>query len=402
MVKRVFKAFAYREFRLLWTGACISSIGTWMQKLAQSWLVLELSQSPTMLGLDVFLGQIPIFLFSVIGGVVADRFDRRLLLVGSQIVQLTSAFLLAALFATGAVQVWHILTLSFITGFAQAFGGPAYQALIPSLVPAADLPNAIALNSIQFNLARVIGPVLGGLALARLGAAWCFSLNGLSFFAVIVALLSLKAAAPAAAKRGVSWLASLREGLAFIRTHTAMTPLICLAFAMTFLGVPMVDFLPVMVKEVYRRGSDAYTLLLSLSGGGAVLGALVVASLGNVQRKGLLALMTLGVLGLFMTGFALSRSLLLGSVMLFLAGSSLIAAFAMISSLVQLLTPDEMRGRVMSVYNVAFRGGMPLGSFVAGVLIEQSSAPVVLGAYGLALVFMSAAMLARGRRVSAL
>src|SRR5512147_734818 len=176
----------------MWLGACTSSVGTWMQKLAQSWLVLQISGSPFLLGLDSFLGEIPIFLFSLIGGVVADRTDRRHLLLASQFVQLSCAFLLAGLIVFDVVKVWHILTLSFVVGLAQAFGGPAYQALIPSLVRSEDLSNAIALNSIQFNLARVIGPMLGGLALTKLGAAWCFGLNGVSFVAVIISLLMLQ------------------------------------------------------------------------------------------------------------------------------------------------------------------------------------------------------------------
>ena len=192
MFSRVFKAFRHRDFRLLWFGACTSSIGTWMQKLAQSWLVLQISNNPFLLGLDAFLGEIPIFLFSLVGGVVADRQSRKRMLVMSQVIQMSCAFLLASLFALGVVQVWHILCLSFVVGLAQAFGGPAYQALIPTLIDKEDLPNAIALNSIQFNLARIIGPVLGGLALTELGATWCFGLNGVSFIAVIISLLILK------------------------------------------------------------------------------------------------------------------------------------------------------------------------------------------------------------------
>jgi len=179
VLRRVFKAFQYRDFRLLWFGACTSSIGTWMQEVAQNWLVLEITGSPFWLGVDSFLGDIPIFLFSLVGGVVADRMDRRHLLIGSQLVQMASAITLAVLIATGKVQVWHILLSSFIVGTAQSFGGPAYSALVPSLVEKEDLPNAIALNSIQFNLARVIGPVLGGLAFKFFGASWCFGLNAL-------------------------------------------------------------------------------------------------------------------------------------------------------------------------------------------------------------------------------
>src|SRR5215467_8234193 len=170
----------------MWFGACTSSIGTWMQIVAQSWLVYKLSNSAFLLGLDTFLGGIPIFLFSLFGGVVADRFERRRVLLASQWIQMGTAFTLTLLVAFHLVQVWQILALSFIAGFAQAFGGPAYQALIPTLVEKEDMPNAIALNSIQFNIATVIGPTLGGLALVKVGDAWCFALNGLSFFAPIL------------------------------------------------------------------------------------------------------------------------------------------------------------------------------------------------------------------------
>src|SRR6202011_1643109 len=192
VLRRVFKAFEYPDFRIMWLGGCTSTIGTFMQTLAQAWLGLELSKSAFFLGLDAFLSQIPIVLFSLIGGVVADRKERRNLLIFSQVIQMTCAFTLATLFATGVVRVWHILMLSFFTGFGQSFGGPAYSALIPSLVKKEDLPNAIALNSIQFNLARIIGPMLGGIALTYVGPAWCFGLNGLSFVAVIFSLLIIK------------------------------------------------------------------------------------------------------------------------------------------------------------------------------------------------------------------
>src|SRR5687768_5392313 len=190
-LKRAFAALTYRDFRILWLGAFASTIGTWMQKVAQSWLILDLTDSSFFLGLDDFLGQLPILLFTVLGGVIADRHDRRRLLMGSQYVQMTTAFALAALVWTGHVTIVHILALSFVTGLAQAFGGPAYQSLMPSLVPRAHLPNAIALNSIQFNLSRIIGSLLAGAALAAFGTAICFGLNGLSFLVVIAALLSL-------------------------------------------------------------------------------------------------------------------------------------------------------------------------------------------------------------------
>src|SRR3954469_18134316 len=190
-LRRVFKAFQYRDFRLMWVGACASSIGTWMQIVAQGWLIYRLSHSPFLLALDQFLSGIPIFLFSLVGGVIADRVERRRVLLGSQYVQMATATILTVLVATGVVHVWHILVLSFISGLAQAFGGPAYQALIPTLVEREDMPNAIALNSIQFNLAVTVGPALAGQALARIGETWCFGLNAISFVAPVISLLMI-------------------------------------------------------------------------------------------------------------------------------------------------------------------------------------------------------------------
>jgi MFS family permease len=384
LVVRVFKAFEHRDFRLMWAGACTSSIGTWMQKLAQSWLVFELSKSPFLLGLDAFLGEIPILLFSLLGGAVADRRDRRHILLVSQVVQMSCAFFLAFLIATGAVQVWHILALSFVVGLAQAFGGPAYQALIPSLVRGEDLANAIALNSIQFNLARVIGPVLGGLALANLGAAWCFALNGVSFVAVMVTLLLLQVRyVPGCTNETL--VASMKQGLQFVRLHKTMPALIILAFVMTMLGVPLGVFLPVFAANVFHQGANTYTLLLSTLGCGSIAGALAVAGLSHRVQRGRAALLSLVALGVAMAGFSLSTTLPLSLLLLFLSGAFTVACFSLVSSLVQETTSDAMRGRVMSVYNVAFRGGMPIGSLLTGALVPHMSAPLALAVNGVLL-----------------
>lgn len=385
----------------MWVGACISSVGTWMQKVAQSWLVLQISGSPFLLGLDAFLGEIPIFLFSLVGGVIADRVDRRRVLIGSQIVQMSCAFLLAGLIFFDVVQVWHILILSFVVGFVQAFGGPAYQALIPSLVEPEDLSNAIALNSIQFNLARIIGPVLGGLALTGLGATWCFALNGLSFVAVILSLLLLRTKFIPQWSRA-SLMTSMREGISFIRRQGSMEALIVLAFLMTMLGIPMMVFLPVFAKDVLHGGARTFTLLLSLSGAGSVAGALLVAGLGNIAGKGRVMLVMLSVTGLATVGFALSRSLAASTALVFVCGMSLVAVFSLVSSLVQLITADEMRGRVMSVYNVAFRGGMPFGSLLTGWLAPIVGVPAVVAVNGVGLIILSTYFLLVQRRVAAL
>jgi predicted MFS family arabinose efflux permease len=372
-----------------------------MQVVAQQWLILDLSKSPFLLGLDAFLGSIPIVLFSLVGGVVADRMDRRRLLLGSQYTQLASAFLLAFLIHENVVRIWHILLLSFVSGTAQAFGGPAYNALVPSLVEPEDLPNAIALQSIQFNLARIIGPVLGGIAFTKLGYAWCFSLNGMSFIAVIISLLKLKVNFMPG-KSALSVIDSMKQGFGFIRNQGAMVALIGLAFSMTSLGIPLLTFLPVIAKDVFHAGPSTFTNLLSVSGAGAVAGALVVATLGNIGNKGRVALTMLTFLGVAMTGFALSRSIWLSYFLLFAAGMALIAVFAMIQSLVQLITGNEMRGRVMSVYNVAFRGGMPIGNLVTGWLVPRFTAPIVLAVYGVMLFGLGMYFLLVQRRVAEL
>jgi predicted MFS family arabinose efflux permease len=385
----------------MWAGACTSSIGTWMQKLAQSWLVLQISGSAFLLGVDAFLGEIPIFLFSLVGGVVADRYDRRRLLIGSQVVQMSCAFLLTVLIAPGAVRVWHILALSFVVGFAQAFGGPAYQALLPTLVEPRHLSNAIALNSIQYNLARIIGPVIGGLTLANLGAAWCFGLNGASFLAVIASLLFVKTRFVPATS-GESIMAGLRQGLGYIHQRPALRPLIALAFAMTVLAMPLVTFLPVFARDVFHQGAGAFTVLLATSGAGSVAGAVAVAALGHTPRQGRLALVSLSSFGALMAAFAVSRWLPVSCVALFFAGAAMMAVFALLTSLVQSLVTDELRGRVMRVYNVAFRGGMPIGNLIAGGLIPVLSAPSVLAANGAAILLAGLYLLFVHRRIASL
>ncbi|MGE5358568.1 MAG: MFS transporter [Bacteroidales bacterium] len=397
-LRRVAAAFGYRDFRVLWIGACTSSIGTWMQSVAENWLVLNLTGSAFFLGLDAFLQQLPIMLFTLIGGVVADRRDRRRMLLASQYVQMTTAFALALLVFTGVVQIWHILTLSFITGLAQAFGGPAYQSLIPSLVEKKDLPNAIALNSIQFNLARVIGPLLAGASLAAFGMVSCFTLNGLSFLAVIVSLLSLRVRhIPVVTTERV--VTQLRGGLSYVWHERALFSLTVLAFATTFLGTPLLTLLPVVVQKVFHQDVGAYSRMMAFSGAGAVCGALVVAWLGRFRRMGTIALLVQILFGLLIAAFALSRTLWLSDLLLFVSGACLMVVFSTITSLVQLTAPNEMRGRVMSIFMLAFRGGMPLGALVAGYLAGAWSAPTTLVIEGALLAIVAVYFLARYRTV---
>src|SRR5450755_618218 len=399
--RRIFKAFHYRDFRLMWIGACTSSIGTWMQIVAQGWLIYRLSHSARLLALDQFLGGIPIFMFSLIGGVVADRMERRKILLASQYVQMGSAALLTVLVATGWVHVWHILCLSFVSGLAQAFGGPAYQALIPTLVDREDMPNAIALNSIQFNMAVTIGPALAGQALAKLGEKWCFGLNALSFLAPIISLSMISARfLPVPTTESI--FSSLKQGIKFVRKQHSMEALVVLAFCITALSMPMRTYIPVFVKDIFHRGPETYGNLLSLMGIGSICGSLMIAAIGNMRRKGRFALSMLMVLGAGIAGFSLSKSLPLSYAVLVLVGASMMAVFATVTSLVQLITTNEMRGRVMSVYNCAFRGGMPMGNLLSGWLVPIFTAPLVLAVNGFLLILVALYFLVVQRRVATL
>ncbi|RPI49769.1 MAG: MFS transporter [Acidobacteria bacterium] len=400
----------HRDFRVLWFGACFSSIGTWMQSLAENWLVLSLTASAFYLGFDAFLQQLPIMLFTLIGGVVADRHDRRLTLMASQWVQLSTAAILAALVYSGAVHVWHILLLSFMTGTAQAFGGPAYQSLIPSLVGKQDLTNAIALNSIQFNVARMLGPLLAGGTLAALkrwgvadmtALAICFGLNALSFLAVILSLMSLHIKHMPAA-RTHNMFGELKQGLLYVKAQRSIMALMLLGAATTFFGIPMLTLLPVFARDVFGSGVEGYSALLAFSGAGAVTGSMVVAWLGRFRHMGVTTLLTQICFGVIIILLALSRSLPLTYALLFVSGLTLMIVMSCITSLVQLIAPNEMRGRVMSIYLLAFRGGMPTGSLVSGYIASVSSAPAVIAINGVGLIAVSVYFLFKTQEIRAL
>jgi MFS family permease len=406
-MRRTLAAFTYRDFRVQWIGACTSSIGTWMQIVAQNWLVLSLTDSAFFLGLDAFLQQLPIILFSLIGGVFADRYDRRRTLLLSQCLQMVTSGVLAALMYFQVVQVWHILALSCVTGLAQSFGGPAYNALIPSLVDKKDLPNAIALNSIQFNVARVLGPLLFALTLAaftRYGYSEpqamnaCFLLNSLSFLVVINTLMMLRVKhIRPASTQGVG--DELKGGIAYVRGHANLGALIVLAAATTFLGFAVLTFLPIFAQKIFREGAATYSYLITFSGIGSVVGALIVAWLGKFKKMGLTALVVQAIYGVLIIAFALSRTLWLSNLLLFFTGAALMIVFSTVTSLVQLIAPNEMRGRVMSIYMLAFRGGMPLGSLVSGWLATSLGAPLVIGINGVLLIGVAVYFLIRNHGV---
>lgn len=385
-------ALAHRNFRLVWFAALGSTIGTWMQKYAQGLLVYDLTQSKFYLGLDDFLSQLPILLLMLIGGVIADRHDRRRLLTASQYVQAFSAFALAFFVWTGQIHVAWIFALSFISGCGQAFGGPAYQAMIPSLVPKRDLSNAIALNSTQFNLSRILGPSTGAIVLGLIGTAWCFALNGLSFFLVVLALTALRLPPHVTAASHRSIGADLRDGLNYVRHTRVMLTLTILVTISTFLAMPILTMLPAFADDLGGAGTTGtrLSLLMASQGVGAIIGALLVGSMSETPHLGRMVLGVQIILGLLIAGFALSTSFTLSLLLLFVGGIFFMASFSLSFSLLQMTVPDALRGRVVSIYMVALRGGGPIGGLVAGALADVYSASSVMAVNGILLAVFAA------------
>ena len=394
---RTFSALHYRDFRLLRIGAFMSTTGTFMQTLAQGWLVYTMTNSAFLLGVDGFLSTGPMLIFSLFGGVVADRVERRKIMLVSQYLQMSFALVLAALIYFHQVKIWHIFLLSFLTGSAQSFSGPAYASLLPLLVKREDMPNAIAMNSMQFNLARVIGPSIGGVVFGLFGAAVCFGINGISFIAVIIALSIIRIPAVhenLAASKGI--FDEMKQGFTFVRSRPNLLLLTFLAFAGTFLGMPLFTMLPVVAKTIFKLGPRGLSLLQADYGVGSVLGALFVASSSYALRKGRMALMLQLAFAVTLASFGISRNLTASLIIAFIAGACIVGVVSLYSSLVQLATGDAMRGRVMSIFMLAFRGGMPLGSLMAGYLAQRWSITVALVVNGIALAIVALVFIIRG------
>jgi len=381
-LRRTFSALHYRDFRLLWIGAFTSTSGTFMQTFAQAWLVYSMTNSAFLLGVDGFLSTGPMLLFSLFGGVIADRVARRKIMLLSQYLQMSFALILAVLIYLHQIKVWHIFVMSFLTGSTQSFSGPAYASLLPLLVKREDVPNAIAMNSMQFNLARVIGPALGGVVFALWGPASCFSLNALSFVAVIIALSIIRIPPVHEQSRQQGIMHEMKEGFRFVITRRSLLLLTFLAFAGTFFGMPLFTLLPVVAKKTFGLGPQGLSLLQADYGIGSVVGALFVATSGYAKNKGRIALLMQLVFAFCLGIFGLSRNLTTSVVIAFIAGACIVGVVALYSSLVQLMISDAMRGRVMSIFMLAFRGGMPLGNLVAGYVAQKWSISLALAVNG--------------------
>ncbi len=386
--RQTFTALKYPNYRLWFFGQMISLFGTWMQSTAQGYLIFELTRSPAYLGYVSFAAGIPSWLFMLYGGVIADRIPKRTVLIVTQTFMMALAFILATLTFLGLVQPWHIVLLAFFLGVANAFDAPARQTLASELVDREDLTNAIALNSTMFNAAVAVGPAVGGLTYAFLGPGWCFTLNGLSFIAVIVGLFLMKTRPQAQPQRPKSTRSDLVEGLRYVLSEPMIRMLIGLIGITSLFGISFATLMPAWAVSIL--GGDATTngYLQSARGFGALIGALAIASLGRFTFKG--KLLTIGSFAypLLLLAFAFVHWLPLSLLVLVGAGAGLILVMNLANALVQTLAPDELRGRVMGVYSLIFFGFMPVGGLLMGALAQRVGAPttVILGA-SIALAF---------------
>ncbi|MCI0350823.1 MAG: MFS transporter, partial [Acidobacteriales bacterium] len=397
---RVVKALQHRDFRLFWLGNFLSNIGTWMQNVAQGWLVLQLADPAPRstvpmgghsgafwLGVVGFAASAPMLIFTLIGGVIADRVDRRRLMIRTQTAMMLSAFAMAALTFFRVINLPEIVLLAFITGVAMSLNTPSYQAMVPQLVPKEDLTNAIALNSAQFNLSRMIGPTIGGFFMAWLSPAANFLLNGISFLAVILVLRRIHYPPAEADAETASMWEHLADGFRYVLERRAMATLLALVGLASTFGIPYIMFVPYFARDILLVDERGLGILMAFSGAGAFLGAATIAYLGKIKRRGKFVVSAGSLFLLAVIAFTFSRNFALSAGLLMVTGFSMILMVATVNSLMQHLASDEMRGRVMSMYSTAFLGFAPVGSLIAGSLAGVISAPyAIAGMSALALV----------------
>lgn len=377
-------ALVHRNFRLFLLGQGISLVGTWMQSVALGWLVLELTSSPFAIGLNSALRALGVLVFTLYAGIVADRVDKRRLIIVTQALQMVEALALAVLVWTHVVAVWQVMVLAAFVGVVNAFDIPTRQSFLVEMVGKEDLMSAIALNSSMFNAARVVGPAIGGALIGLFGVGMCFFLNGVSYFAVIGSLLAMRLPAflPGRAQ-GSAWT-GFREVVAFLRSDRRVETLVVLTAILSVFGFPFLVMMPVFARDVLHVGAAGYGALTAAVGGGAMLGALGIAlNTGRIAHKG--ALMTLGgaSFGLLVSAFALSRAFSLSLILLALAGCAMIVNNALTNTMIQTLVPDQLRGRVMGFYSFVFVGMSPLGAFLVGAFAERFGAPLAVEVGGL-------------------
>ncbi len=378
LLRQTFQALAYKDYRYLWIGALLSNSGTWLQTVALGWLVLTTTNSAFLLGLVNFSGTLPIFFLALFAGSAADRLNRKNLLIASQVAMMILAFALGALASADLASIPAILLITLGAGVALAFNFPAWLAVIPDLVPRKHLLNAIALNSAQFNAARFIGPAIAGLVLASLGIPATFYLNGVSFLAVIFALLIIKPKSePIEPQNGSVW-AHFLEGVRYAWSHTNIGVLLLSIAIINVFGMSFTALMPIFARDVLGVGERGLGFLFASTGLGAFVGALAVAYLAHVLRKPPLIKLGILVFSLSLFIFAISRSPILSYLALVLIGVSFLAAVSSINTALQSSVPNAIRGRIMSLFVWAFLGLQPFGSILFGSVAHVLSAPTAV------------------------
>ena len=373
-----FAALNHPNFRLWFIGQMISLVGTWMQTTAQGYLVYELTKSPVFLGYVGFAGGIPAWFFTLYGGLIADRVSRRNLIIITQSSMMILAFVLAGLVFTGLVQPWHIIALAFLLGIANAFDAPARQSFVVELVGREDLSNAIALNSTLFNGGALIGPAAAGLVYAWVGSAWCFTINGLTFLGVITALALMHINRPKNHASRLSAGKQIREGLGYVKSHRMVQALMLNMVMICLFGLSLVTLLPAWAVDILGGDVKTNGALLSARGGGALIGALMIAALSRYNVKGKLWTAGSFIMPAAILAFADARWLPLSLAVIGVFGWSFMVQANTSNALIQAEVPDELRGRVMSLYTLTFMGGMPIGSLLAGMAADWIGEPLTI------------------------
>jgi len=383
------RALRHRNFQLFFGGQLISLIGTWMQTVAQSWLVYRLTGSGLLLGSVGFASQFPVFLIAPLGGIAADRMNRQRVVIATQTASMILAFILAALTLTHKVQVWHIFVLAALLGVVNAFDIPGRQSFLVDMVGKEDLMNAIALNSSMFNGARVIGPAVAGVLVARWGEAWCFFANGVSYVAVILGLMLMRVHAPGRVSAKTSPWEHLVEGFQFANNTAPIRALLLLLGLVSITGMPYVVLMPIFADRILHKGGQELAsfigshdlgavrlgILMGAAGVGALFGALTLAARSGVKGLGRWVAISCAGFGISLMLFALSKSFWLSVLLLLPAGYFIMLQMASSNTLIQVMVPDALRGRVMAIYSMMFMGMAPLGSLLSGALSDSLGAP---------------------------
>ncbi|MCJ7432876.1 MAG: MFS transporter [Anaerolineales bacterium] len=401
-VTSTFSALRHRNFQLYFGGQLISNIGTWMQIIAQAWVVYQISHSELILGLVAFASAVPTLLISPWGGVVVDRVSRRNLLVMTQVGAMFLAFILAVLMFAGVVKEWHVIVLAVLLGVVNAFDAPARQAFVSEMVGKQDLPNAIALNSLMFNSARVIGPAIAGLMLAIIGAAWCFTLNGISYLAVIAGLWLMKLPPRQSVKHSTSPWQQLVSGVQYTAGNRELSALILLSLVFSIFGISYFTVLPAFVEKILHQGAMVYGWVSAASGLGAVTGAFLLAHRVSNGRRGQLLVLTNIAFPLILIAFSFTSFYPLSLVLAFGLGMGFMVQFTTINTLLQTRVDDAFRGRVMGLYTITFFGFAPFGNLMIGALGEKFGLSFAMTLFALCSLILSRLVLMKTPEVQKL